>query len=222
MGKNRIKKRNTKKESRNKKSRFNKLLLVISVAVALSVLIAFAEASSVSSIDCTLMNIYYILNNAIFIVGLVLMLLGGTLYAAAQVMPGQTKGTLQGYGMGLIMGGVIGVIAAELAPYIFNIITNNTINAYSNGCPQLIGGSGPGSAPPPGGGGGGSGGGGSGCYSSKSSCKSACSTSCITYYTYDCCQETSGVTSCTTYSYYSECQASCPKCTKVPTSYCCG
>ena len=213
MGKNRIKKRNTKKESRNKKGRFNKLLLVISVAVALSVLIAFAEASSVSSIDCTLMNIYYILNNAIFIVGLVLMLLGGTLYAAAQVMPGQTKGTLQGYGMGLIMGGVIGVIVAELAPYIFNIITNNTINAYSNGCPQPVGGSGPGSTSPPNGGG-------SSCYSSKSSCISACSTSCTPYYTYRCCHY---------YTKYGKvCTSStschCPSdwsCVTI-TNYCCG
>ena len=83
------------------------------------------------------MNITNIIYSAIFIVGLMLMILGGTLYAGAHVMPGQTRGILQGYGMGMIMGGIVGVIVAMLAPYIFNLITGNTINAYTTTCQNI-------------------------------------------------------------------------------------
>ncbi|MGC8687892.1 MAG: hypothetical protein ACP5RQ_00620 [Candidatus Micrarchaeia archaeon] len=131
----------------------NKAMFLIFTISALSSLIAIVGASSISQINCTILNIYYIVNEAIFIVGLTLMLLGGALYAGAHIMPGQSKGVLQGYGMGMILGGVIGVILAQMAPYIFNIITGNTINAYTSGCSTLSS---------PGSGGGGSGGGGGG------------------------------------------------------------
>jgi hypothetical protein len=62
------------------------------------------------------------------------MILGSALYASAHIMPGQSKGTLQSYGMGMIIGGVIGVIIAVLLPYIFSLITGNTINTYTAIC----------------------------------------------------------------------------------------
>jgi hypothetical protein len=89
--------------------------------------------SAANSVICSTIQLYNAVQTAIFIIGLMLMILGGALYAASHIMPGQSKGTMQGYGMGMILGGVIGVIIAIIAPYIFGLITSNTVaNALSN------------------------------------------------------------------------------------------
>jgi len=62
------------------------------------------------------------IKTVVFILGLALMILGGALYAGAHVMPGATKGQIQGYGMGMLVGGVIGVIIALIAPFVLNQI----------------------------------------------------------------------------------------------------
>ncbi|MGC8648773.1 MAG: hypothetical protein ACP5UN_00950 [Candidatus Micrarchaeia archaeon] len=178
----------------------NKAMFLIFTISALSSLIAIVGASSISQINCTILNIYYIVNEAIFIVGLTLMLLGGALYAGAHIMPGQSKGVLQGYGMGMILGGVIGVILAQMAPYIFNIITGNTINAYTSGCSTLSSpGSGGGGSGGGGSGGGGSGGGGGGGISTCTTVNSCmeCTVGEIcefNKYTYKCCSRAGGTT----------------------------
>ncbi|MGC8679718.1 MAG: hypothetical protein ACP5T6_00235, partial [Candidatus Micrarchaeia archaeon] len=81
------------------KNIFYKKFFIIIFIISLSTLFSFAEAQ-VNSIPCTLLNIYNIVSSAIFLVGLTLMLLGGTLYAASHIMPGQSRGVIQGYGMG--------------------------------------------------------------------------------------------------------------------------
>lgn len=63
----------------------------------------------------------------LLVIGILLIVLGGTLFAASHVMPGQSKGSLQGYGMGMILGGVIGLVIAVLAPYIFQVIVGNSL-----------------------------------------------------------------------------------------------
>ena len=88
---------------------------------------------------CSTVALYDTISTAILIIGLVLMILGGAIYAASHLMPGQSKGTLQGYGMGMILGGIIGVIIAVLAPYIFTLIASNSVanalaNASAYGC----------------------------------------------------------------------------------------
>lgn len=94
---------------------------------------AAGAQSAANSIICNTVNLYMAIQTAIFIIGIMLMILGGALYAASHIMPGQSKGTMQGYGMGMILGGVIGVIIAVLAPYIFTLVTSNTVaNALSN------------------------------------------------------------------------------------------
>ncbi|MGC8694048.1 MAG: hypothetical protein ACP5RI_00280 [Candidatus Micrarchaeia archaeon] len=112
------------------KNIFYKKFFIILFIISLSTLFSFAEAQ-VNSIPCTLLNIYNIVLSAIFLVGLTLMLLGGTLYAAAHIMPGQSKGTIQGYGMGMILGGVIGVILAIMLPYIFTVITGYNTQTFT-------------------------------------------------------------------------------------------
>ena len=113
-----------------------KLMGLFKVLLAMTMFMSiFAAPSSATTptganaVLCDVLSIYNTVDTAIFIVGLMLMLLGGALYAGAHIMPGQSKGTLQGYGMGMILGGVIGVIIAVLLPYIFSLITGQSVNS---------------------------------------------------------------------------------------------
>ena len=85
-----------------------------------------STANSANSVLCNLYSAYYTVQTAIFVIGILLMILGGALYAGSHVMPGQSKGTMQGYAMGMIMGGIIGVVIAVIAPYIFGLIVGNS------------------------------------------------------------------------------------------------
>ncbi len=76
-----------------------------------------------------ILTVYNSVENIIFILGLTLMILGGALYAGSHLLPTQTRGQLQGYGMGMIIGGVIGVIIVIAAPYILDIISPGAGNA---------------------------------------------------------------------------------------------
>ncbi|MEM0201660.1 MAG: hypothetical protein QXR73_00585 [Candidatus Micrarchaeaceae archaeon] len=94
---------------------------------------ASAAPSALTTISSVICPIYVAVNTGIFILGLALMILGAALYAAAHIMPGSSKGSIQGYGMSMIIGGVIGVIIAELAPYILGLLTSTssaTITSY--------------------------------------------------------------------------------------------
>jgi hypothetical protein len=71
-------------------------------------------------------NLYNTVHTIIYILGLALIIFGATMYAASNIIPGQQKGAFQGYGIGMIMGGIIGVIIAVIAPFILGIITSNT------------------------------------------------------------------------------------------------
>lgn len=82
---------------------------------------------------CTVFNT---VRNIIFLLGLTLMILGGALYAGANIMPSQAKGGFQGYGMAMIIGGVVGVAIAVAAPFILNLLISTagtgSIVGYSN------------------------------------------------------------------------------------------
>ena len=93
------------------------------------------------SVLCNLYSAYSTVQTAIFVLGILLMILGGALYAGSHIMPGQSKGTMQGYAMGMILGGVIGVVIAVIAPYIFSLIVGSSVagqigsgNPYSGYC----------------------------------------------------------------------------------------
>jgi len=69
-------------------------------------------------------NIFNTVRNLIFLLGITLVILGAAVYAAANIMPSQSKGGFQGYGMGMIIGGIIGVVIAVAAPYILGLIVS--------------------------------------------------------------------------------------------------
>lgn len=111
------------------------LLTALAMIGFIGAFVGAQSAVGVQSANCVLVSLisaYQTVQTAIFVVGILLMILGGALYAGAHIMPGQTKGTIQGYSMGMIMGGIIGVIIAILAPYIFSVITGTSPSTYTN------------------------------------------------------------------------------------------
>ena len=108
-----------------------RLLFVLSVfgSFVVSAIEAGNTVINTNAIVTPLCSIYTAVHEGVFILGLLLMIIGAIMYALAHVMPGQTKGSLQGYGMGLILGGIVGVIIAELAQPILNTIIGGSFNS---------------------------------------------------------------------------------------------
>jgi hypothetical protein len=79
-----------------------------------------------TSITIQFCRLFNTIHTIIFVLGLALMITGAAMYAGANVMPATQKGQLQGYGMGMIFGGVIGVILALAAPFILGIISGQS------------------------------------------------------------------------------------------------
>ena len=119
-------------------SRVFKLVVMMLPFLTLATVFAGSNTISSSSLQVTISSvicpIYVAVNTGIFILGLTLMILGGALYAAAHVMPSSSKGSIQGYGMSMIIGGVIGVIIAELAPYILGLLTSTSSTTITSYC----------------------------------------------------------------------------------------
>jgi hypothetical protein len=116
--------------------------LVLAVAVlGLFGTIAMAQSTNgggstvQGSLTAALCQVFDTVKNVIFLLGLTLMILGGALYAGANIMPGQSKGSFQGYGMSMIIGGVIGVAIAVAAPFVLNLV----VNAGGNGSSFITG-----------------------------------------------------------------------------------
>ena len=79
-------------------------------------------------------GIYFAVNTVVFILALTLMILGGALYAGSHILPGQSRGVVQGYAMGLVFGGIAGAIIAIAAPFILGIVYNSPANIISAVC----------------------------------------------------------------------------------------
>lgn len=60
------------------------------------------------------------------VLALLLFIAGGTMYAAAHLLPaaGNLRGNLQGWSMGMIVGGIVGLILVLLAPSLLNVIAS--------------------------------------------------------------------------------------------------
>ncbi|MDE1871072.1 MAG: hypothetical protein KGI06_02420 [Candidatus Micrarchaeota archaeon] len=95
------------------------------VLLALSVLGLFgtlATAQFTTGAGSALCVVFNSVRNIIFLLGLTLMILGAALYAGANIMPASAKGGFQGYGMAMIIGGVVGVAIAVAAPFVLNLL----------------------------------------------------------------------------------------------------
>ena len=102
------------------------LVMLTLLGVLGAVATAQIPGNSANTVQSTLCAVYKLVHGAIFLLGLVLMVLGAALYAGANVAPSAPKGAIQGYGMGMIVGGVIGVIISILSPFLLGLLTGNT------------------------------------------------------------------------------------------------
>lgn len=84
------------------------------------------SSSLVTTLTSQLCGIVGGVRTVIGVIALVMFLIGGVLYAVGHFMPaaGQVKASMQGWAMGMILGGVIGVILVILAPFIISTILN--------------------------------------------------------------------------------------------------
>ena len=118
------------------------MLKFVYLGLILSVIgIAFASGnsgSSSSTTSCTqtsqacyatiyaICGIITTISTIIAIFSLVMFILGGTLYALAHFLPaaGNFRSGLQGWGMGMIIGGIVALILYVAAPFIVSTIAN--------------------------------------------------------------------------------------------------
>ncbi len=110
-----------------------------------------ASAQATNTVQNVLCGVITSISQILSILALMLFILGGTLYAFAHFLPaaGNFRGNLQGWGMGMLMGGIIALILYIAAPFIINqIISVNTGSTLGGGtgtntvnAPSLSGGS---------------------------------------------------------------------------------
>lgn len=72
-------------------------------------------------LTCTL---YTALHNIVFILALLLMIIGGFLYAGAHVLPSVSRPAIQTYGMGMLIGGLSGVIIVLASAWLLGLLSN--------------------------------------------------------------------------------------------------
>ncbi len=89
-------------------------------------LVPVAATSGLANVLAPICAVYSIVHTAVYVLGLTLLVLGAMLYAGGNIAPGNLKGQIQGYGMGMITGGIAGVVLAMIAPWIMGVITSNT------------------------------------------------------------------------------------------------
>ncbi len=84
--------------------------------------LAFASGGTqpVTNVQNILCSVVATVSDILSILALMMFILGGTLYAFAHVLPatGNIRANLQGWGMGMLMGGIISLILYIIAPYI--------------------------------------------------------------------------------------------------------
>lgn len=91
-----------------------------------------SNSNATTAITAVICQVFNTIKNVIFILGLTLMMLGATLYSGSNLMPAQQRGGFQGYGMAMIMGGIVGVAIAVAAPFVLNTVisaSNVTVNS---------------------------------------------------------------------------------------------
>ncbi len=85
-----------------------------------------AAGSAPANVIDALCGIINTIGTVIAIFSLVMFILGGTLYALAHFLPaaGNFRSGLQGWGMGMIIGGIVALILYIAAPYIVTTVAN--------------------------------------------------------------------------------------------------
>ena len=108
----------------------NYALGILALSVLSHALVLTTPINGVSMLTSILCNVANDVRAVVGIFAFVMFLLGGLLYSAGHFMPaaGNLKSSMQGWAMGMLMGGVIGLILVILAPFIIG-----TIASFGNG-----------------------------------------------------------------------------------------
>ncbi len=86
------------------------------------------------TLSSTLCGIIAGISEIIGLLAIFMFVVGGTLYAFAHFMPaaGNLKGSMQGWGMGILMGGIIMVVLYALAPFIISTVLKFSLSSSIN------------------------------------------------------------------------------------------
>ena len=100
-----------------------RFLILFSVSAVLMAASVYGQTSQ-SILTNTLCGIINAISQIVGILAIFMFILGGTLYAFAHLLPaaGNIKGATQGWGMSILMGGIIMIILYSLAPFIVNTV----------------------------------------------------------------------------------------------------
>ncbi len=112
----------------------NLLRIAMTVFVLLGTVLSGVSGAQ-SNVTNAICSVYFIVNDAVFILALTLMILGGAVYSGAQILPGSARGQVQAYAMGLVIGGTIGAIIAMLAPWLLGQIFGTSATDIATFCP---------------------------------------------------------------------------------------
>ena len=83
-------------------------------------------AQNAQNIANQLCSVVALVADIVGVLAILMFVLGGVLYAFAHFLPasGNLKGSMQGWGMGILMGGIIMLVLYLLAPFIVSHIIN--------------------------------------------------------------------------------------------------
>ncbi len=100
-----------------------------------------APAATATGITNALCGVVAIIADVIGVLAILMFVLGGTLYGFAHFMPasGNMKGSMQGWGMGILMGSIVMLILYLLAPFIIGRLISASNNSGGTGAVPPIG-----------------------------------------------------------------------------------
>ncbi|MDE1851033.1 MAG: PKD domain-containing protein, partial [Candidatus Micrarchaeota archaeon] len=87
------------------------------------------QSSTTQPLQSTLCGIVALLNMVLYTLALALFVIGGVLYTLAHTLPSQARGMMQGYGAGIMMGGISVAIIALIAPYVLALFLGGGLGA---------------------------------------------------------------------------------------------
>lgn len=85
-----------------------------------------SSTSASGAVVIQLCSIVLAVRTIVGVMALTMFLMGAILYSIGHFLPvaGQVKASMQGWSMGMIMGGIIGVILVIIAPFIITTLIN--------------------------------------------------------------------------------------------------
>jgi len=109
------------------KARYAAVLL--SVVLSMGVVSASTSAMAVN-IAKSMCDFKILVTGVLPTLSLILFLFAGLAYAAGQAFGAETKAKAQGWAMSLLVGGIIGIVLAVLAPILVGIFINMSTGTF--------------------------------------------------------------------------------------------